>query len=195
MSVTHAGPTIDGRRAVGQALAEFALVLPILALLLLTIIQFAFIFAAQLGVTNAVREAARLGAVTTPTLTTAQATGSGGNGAGVYGALTNPTGFLKENVFAYDPASLVTTGAGDTQVCYRHATDTAGKDIIVVQVEASYVHALFIPLLSGILTGLDGDSSDGGMRIGSSEEMRVENDEIVPPYTGGLTATPSCWNP
>jgi len=48
---------------------EFALVLPILALLLLAIIQFSFIFAAQIGVTNAVREAARIAAVTTPTTT------------------------------------------------------------------------------------------------------------------------------
>lgn len=199
--VARVGRTRSRHLVRGQALAEFALILPILALLLLSIIQFAFIFAAQLGVTNAVREAARLAAITTPTLTTAQANGSAtSNGARVYAALTDgSTGFLKENVFAYNPGSLVTSGTGDTRICYWHSTDTASKDIIVVRVEASYIHPLFIPLLSGLLTGLDGDSGDGGLRVGSSEEMRVENDEIVPPYTGGVTSVPldpsGCWNP
>jgi len=181
----------------GQALAEFALILPILALLLLTIIQFAFIFAAQFGITNAVREAARLAAVSTPTLTATQANGGGtSTGARVYGALTGPSGFLAKNVFAYNPASLVTTG-GATAVCYRLGADTntPPKDIVLVRVEASYVHSIFIPLLDGFLNGIDGDLTDGGLRVGSSEEMRVENDEIVPPYTGGLTSTPNCWPP
>jgi hypothetical protein len=158
----------------GQALAEFALILPILALLLLTIIQFAFIFAAQFGITNAVREAARLAAVTTPTITTPEA---GANGAGVRTALTDTsTGFLKENVFAYDPADLV---PGGTSVCYRQVTDEAGKQIIVVRVVATYVHSVFIPLLDGYLNGIDGDTTDGGLKVSSGEEMRVENDAIV----------------
>lgn len=169
----------------GQALAEFALILPLLALLLLTIVQFAFIFAAQFGITNAVREAARLAAVTTPTITTSQA---GVSGPGVRAALVNPaTGFLKENVFAYDPGNLV---AGATSVCFRQTTDTAGKTIIVVEVEATYVHSVFIPLLDGFLNGIDGDTSDGGLRVGSAEEMRVENEEIVGSPAGLIPITP-----
>ena len=38
---------------------ELAIILPILALLILSIVQFSWIFAAQIGLTNAVREAAR----------------------------------------------------------------------------------------------------------------------------------------
>lgn len=177
----------------GQSLAEFALLLPVLALVFLGIVQFAFIFAAQVGITNAVREAARLAATTTPTTTSASADS---NGQGVYDALTNgSTGFLKKNVFAYSVSGLVTSGTGDTMVCYRTATDASGKLIVVVRVEASYVHPLFIPLVAAILDGLDGNTSDGGLRVGASEEMRVENDEIVPPYTGGLAPTPTCYNP
>ncbi len=183
--VARVGRTRSRHLARGQALAEFALILPILALLLLSIIQFAFIFAAQLGVTNAVREAARLAAITTPTVTTTEA---GNNGSGVRGALTNSTtGFLTKNVFAYDSAGLVPSL---TTVCYRQATDTAGKTIILVRVDAAYVHRLFIPLLDGLLNGLDGDTTDGGLRVGASEEMRVENDEIVGSPLGLIPVSP-----
>ena len=45
----------------GQALVEFALVLPIALLILLGILQFGFLFSGQIGVINAVRETARYG--------------------------------------------------------------------------------------------------------------------------------------
>ena len=156
----------------GQALPEFALVLPVLALIFLSIIQIAFIFAAQVGITNAVREAARLAAVTTPTTTSGQAST---NGAGVLSALTNgTTGYLKRNVFAYSAANL-SSGAGATQVCYESFTDSAGNPAVKVKVDATYRHSLFIPLIGAILDGIDGTSGDG-FRVSASEEMRVEND-------------------
>src|SRR5450759_2456703 len=43
----------------GQSLVEFALVLPLLLLILLGIIQFGFIFNTQVTITNAAREGAR----------------------------------------------------------------------------------------------------------------------------------------
>lgn len=159
----------------GQALPEFALILPILALIFLSIIQVAFILAAQIGITNAVREAARLAATTTPTSTTAQRLV---NGPGVVNALENSTtGFLKKNVMAYSNANLVTSGSPVTQVCYSTFTDAAGKFAVKVKVEAYYRHPLFIPLVGAVLDRIDG-SADGGFRVGSSEEMRVENDEL-----------------
>lgn len=154
---------------------EFALVLPILALLLLAIIQFSFIFAAQIGVTNAVREAARIGAVTTPTTTDSQATT---NAPRIYTRLTDATnGLLKRNVFAFDGANIVTSGAVATQVCYREAF-ASGEYTVFVKVEAGYRHPIFIPLLGGLLDGIDGVPDDG-LQIGAAEEMRVENDTLV----------------
>lgn len=47
----------------GQTLVEFALILPILLLLVMGIIQFGIIFSAQIGITNAAREGARAAAV------------------------------------------------------------------------------------------------------------------------------------
>lgn len=47
----------------GQGLVEFALVLPILLLLLLGIVQFGLLFGTQLNIENASREGARLASV------------------------------------------------------------------------------------------------------------------------------------
>jgi len=177
-----------GAHPKGQALVEFALVLPILALLLLAIIQFSFIFAAQIGVTNAVREAARIAAVTTPTTTNSQATTTALN---IYTRLTDTTnGLLKRNVFAFDGANIVTSGAVDTQVCYREAFDVpSGEYTVFVKVEGGYRHQIFIPLLDGLLDGIDGVPDDG-LRVGAAEEMRVENDTLV-----SSPAVSACWNP
>jgi Flp pilus assembly protein TadG len=161
------------------------LILPVLLLILLSIVQIVFILAAQVGITNAVREAARLAAVTTPTTTAGQA---GINGAGVMSALTDgTTGYLKRNVFAYSNANL-STGAGETQVCYESFTDAASKPAVKVKVLATYRHSLFIPLIGAILDGIDGTSGDG-FRVSASEEMRVENDELTSPFSLSTTCS------
>ena len=52
-----------------------------------------------------------------------------------------------------------------------------------VKVEAYYRHPLFIPIIGAILDGIDGTSGDG-FRVGASEEMRVENDELLSSFPG-----------
>jgi Flp pilus assembly protein TadG len=165
----------------GQALVEFALVLPILVILLLSIIQFAFIFAAQTGVTNSVREAARLAAVNTPTLTAGQATTSAN---AVYAKLTGANGLMARNVFGFAAVNVV---AG-TSVCYSEFLDATGTPAVKVKVTGQYLHPIFIPLLDGILDGLDG-TNDGGLRIGSAEEMTVENGVQT---AASITITTNC---
>jgi Flp pilus assembly protein TadG len=152
----------------GQALVEFALVLPILVILLLSIIQFAFIFAAQTGVTNAVREAARLAAVNTPTETAAEATVSAD---AIYTKLIGANGLMARNIFGFAATNVVTP---DTSVCYSAFTDATGAQAVKVKVVAEYRHPIFIPILDRILDGLDG-FNDGGLRIGTAEELTVEN--------------------
>lgn len=166
---------------------EFAIILPILAMLLLGIIQVSFILAAQIGVTNAVREAARIAAVT-PAVTDAEASAVAQN---VYLRLTNTTnGLLKQNVFAFNGANIVTSGTADTRVCYRdEAAAVSFEYTVFVKVEGGYKHPLFIPLLSALLDGIDG-TSDGGLRVGTAEEMRVENEVLL--ASPGITA---CYNP
>ena len=52
-----------GRSRTGQSLVEFALVLPPMLLIILGIIQFGFIFNTYVTMTNATREAARIGTI------------------------------------------------------------------------------------------------------------------------------------
>jgi Flp pilus assembly protein TadG len=47
----------------GQALVEFAIVIPLLMIFVMAIIEFGFMFNAYITISNASREAARLGAV------------------------------------------------------------------------------------------------------------------------------------
>ena len=171
----------------GQALVELAIIIPILALIFLSIVQFAFIFAAQIGVTNAVREAARVAAVS-KTVTDAEATA---RATDIYNRLTNSSnGLLKQNVFAFNPSNVVTSGTADTQVCYRDGPAAAsGEYVVFVKVEAGYRHPIIIPLLGAILDGIDG-VSDGGLRIATGEEMRVENVTLL-----ASPAISECYNP
>jgi Flp pilus assembly protein TadG len=161
----------------GQALVEFALVLPILVILLLSI------FAAQTGVTNAVREAARLAAVNTPTVNAAQATTSAN---AIYAKLVGANGLMARNVFGFTATNVVSPG---TSVCYLAFTDATGATAVKVKVIGQYLHPIFIPLLDGILDGLDG-TNDGGLRIGTAEEMTVENAVLA--TTDISSITPIC---
>ena len=56
-------PARSRHRSRGQSLAEFAIVVPVLFLLLFGTIQFGLIFGANNGLINSVREAARFGSV------------------------------------------------------------------------------------------------------------------------------------
>ena len=55
--------TSSGQRSRGQGFVEFALILPVLLLLLLGIIEFGYVFAAYSGMFNAAREGTRYGVV------------------------------------------------------------------------------------------------------------------------------------
>lgn len=171
----------------GQALVELAIILPVLVLLTLSIIQFAYIFAAQIGVTNAVREATRIAAIS-PTVTDAQAQTTA---PAIYDRLTHPAnGLLKQNVFLFNPSNIVTSGTADTQVCYREtAAAAAGEFSVFVKVDAGYRHPVIVPFLGTILDGIDG-VSDGGLRIAAAEEMRVENETLLT-----SPAVAECYNP
>jgi Flp pilus assembly protein TadG len=175
-------------RSRGQGLVEFALVVPILAVLLMSILQVAMLLFAQVGLTNAAREAAR-NASSIPVTTAADAQTAAD---AYYARLTDATaGFLKRNVGAYSPTALVTTGSPRTQVCYYSFTDASGSPSIMAQVRVDYSHPLFIPLVSQILDGFDG-TNDGGYRLGVSEEIRVGNINLTSAGGIGDNTTPVC---
>jgi len=142
----------------GQALVEFALVVPILVLILIAIFQFAYVLETQIGLTNALREAARrAAAVSSPTSAwvLAQLNGTG----------PSDPGLLAQNVQSFqtsratEAVSFCTyTVAGVTGPNYR------------VDVNISYDHPVFFPVLSYI-TG-----SATTWTLTSTAEMRLEHD-------------------
>lgn len=174
----HSRSSKDGAR--GQGVAEFAIVLPVLALILLSIFQIAFVIGAQIGLTNATREAARIASVTA----TWTAAGATSNGDAVLNQLR--TTLMPTNVMNFSAAQLVPgdcTGSGSgTRITYTATTDVGGDNAVFVRVDVVYRHPMFIPIIGGILDGIDGTPNDG-FRVGGSEELRVDNAaiDVLPP--------------
>ncbi len=165
--------TASGSRSKGQAVAEFALTLTPLMLVFTGTLQLGVILGTQIGLTNAARESARFASVAaTRTVTQAQS-----NGDAVLAYLRGSV--LPGKVSSYSAAALVTTGTPHTQVCYESFYDSAvGSYAVSVRLDVVYRHPLFIPLVGNILDGLDG-TTDGTLRISSSEELRVDNLPIL----------------
>lgn len=172
----------------GQAMAEFALILPIALLVLFGIIQFGFLFASQIGMVNALRETVRF-ASTSPVDNATIADGTKENicdyllGKDAYadnGALDRMPGY--EVSFA-GPASVSYNSYQDPH------TNTPATYSVRVTVYAEYRHLLLVPLVNVILDGLDG-ASDGRFRLSATEAMRVENTLLT--TDPGLTYTEAC---
>lgn len=166
------------RRSVerGQAVPEFALVAPLLFLVLFAIIQFGILLGGQIGFTNAVREAARY-ASTVPQATAAQV------------ETELQTRSLPKAVPGYQAANF---DAGATVVCYlayenpNHTVANPSYSI-KLRITAVYKHALFVPLVDRIVDAVDG-VPDGKLTASVTEEMRVENPPLT--STGVLPPCP-----
>jgi Flp pilus assembly protein TadG len=168
----------------GQTLVEFALLAPLLFIILFGIIQFGFLFGGQIGLTNAAREAARYAAVIQ--------TGGGATAvaaaSATYSEMTAPGGYLARAIPGYQSANLVTTGPGRTAVCYIGYPNADGTFSIRVRVQVAYRHPLFVPFVGIFVDAIDGQS-DNAFRVGVSEEMRVEN-PVLDIAAGGLPVCP-----
>jgi Flp pilus assembly protein TadG len=167
MSRTH-------ERERGQALAEFALVLPVFLLIFFAVVQFGVLLSAHIGLTNAVREVARFGS-TIPT-------SDGSPSTAVQTYLTDTV--LPGYVATYSKSNL-----GSSSVTYCKYQDTSGKYSVRLTVSATYNHPLFVPFVNVVLDAIDG-SRDGSFTLTTSEAMRVEN----PPLTSA-PPLPDCPTP
>lgn len=180
-------------RTLGQAVAELAIVAPVLIVLMMALLQFAFIFMAQVGLTNAVRDVAR--AASAPRVAT-DANAAVDAQEFYLRMTTDPGGALARNVPTYAASGLVTAGsAGDltvrrTRVCYYSFTDVTNHPAVMAYAEVQYVHPLFLPIISQILDPFDG-VTDGGFRLGAVEEIRVGNIELQNTDIPNK-ATPTC---
>jgi len=171
----------------GQSLAELAIVLPVLLLLLMAILQIGFLLFTQVGLTNAAREAARNAAA----IPVASAAGAATASATYYTRLTATTdGFLRRNVGGYSSDRLITAGSPRTQVCYYSITDASSAPAVMARVQIQYSHPLFIPLIASILDGVDG-TVDGGYRLGTTIDIRVGN-AVLTATDIGNSGSPTC---
>jgi Flp pilus assembly protein TadG len=162
------------RRHRGQALTEFALIAPLLFLLLFSVIQLGFLMAGQIGFTNGVRETARY-AATIPNATAAS----------VRTELLSSQ--LPKAIPGFRAANIVAASTTVTYCYYTNPNDTASYPSysLRVIVSAVYRHPLFVPIVSNILDGFDG-SNDSALTASVREQMRVENPRITSIPTGGI---------
>lgn len=142
-------------RSCGQALTEFALVVPLLLTFLLGIIQFGFLFGSHIGLTNATREIARYASTAIINQST---------------MLTDQINtVMPRSVPAYDPAFATVT----TSYCWYSDPGTPMTYSYRVMISATYRHPLWIPLVGELVDQIDG-TDDSRFRTGAVEEMRLE---------------------
>ncbi|HLE59350.1 MAG TPA: TadE/TadG family type IV pilus assembly protein [Candidatus Limnocylindria bacterium] len=158
----------DGR---GQAYVEFAIILPLLLLLVTGIMQFGILLSGQIALVNGVREAARFGSV----LQTGSSAAVANDGPAVRGQLDS---VLVGGMPAYDPARLTASSA--CYVGYLNPNSNPPSYSVRLTVSATYRHALFIPIIAQLLDLLDG-VADSGFTLTASESFRVENPPLGPP--------------
>jgi Flp pilus assembly protein TadG len=140
----------------GQGLAELALITPILLLLILAVFQFAFVLESQMGLTNAVREAARRAAADV-----APTTGA------VQGQLD---ALLAANIQGFSGSRVDAESVAVSDYC------VAGKINHRVIVSVTYNHPVFFPLLAFATDLVDG-TQDGSWTLTASAQMRLETTE------------------
>ena len=149
----------------GQALAELALVTPILVLLIMAVVQFAFVLETQMGLTNAVREAARRAAADpSPTI------------AGVDAQLD---ALLAANIQGYEASRLWTAldgpqyGASPAVTFCSYSVAGGPPDNYRVTIYVAYKNPVFFPLLS-YATDLVDRKSNGTWDLAAEASMRIE---------------------
>jgi len=145
-------------------MAEFALVLPLLLILVLGITQFGFLFGTQIGLSNAAREGARYGA-TVPTT-------DGSSAAAVQNHLWNSgtaTGALDQAL------GFTASALSSHTVTYCKYQTPNGTWHVRLRATIVYNHPLFVPIIGAILDPLDSPSTPAAFQVTVTEEMRVEN--------------------
>jgi len=177
-------------------MAEFALVAPILFLLLFGVIQLGLLFGGQNGLVNGVRDAARRAA--TYRVNDASLTDTSILSA-VCTAVTNElTAKLGRELPAFSTARLhgPVVGGVEQPIISYHWEENPGpaptgsnpaNSFLFVQVQASYDHPLYVPLVGIFFDALDG-TSDNAFTLSASEQMRVEN----PSLPNGANPSYSC---
>jgi Flp pilus assembly protein TadG len=175
---------LRGRRgAGGQSLAEFALVAPIFFLLVFGVIQVGLVMAAQNGLVDGVREAARRAATYRINEGSFDATVFPSICGSIEGELDAR---LANRVIGYAPGNVT------SQITYEWKPNpSTGQYFLVARVDATYANPLYVPLVSIFLDRSDGvDDDPDVLSLVASEQMRVENPSLETPTSLVAQACP-----
>lgn len=152
----------------GQGLVELALVAPILILLIMAIFQFAYVLQTQMGLANAVREAARrTAAATDATVPWVRQQLCGAN------PLACDAGLFADNVQGFDETEFSLS-----IVFCEYPVNSVVNYRIAISV--TYLNPVFFPLLAFATDMMDG-VGDGKWELSESAQMRLEYDPTSPP--------------
>jgi len=166
-------------RARGQSLAEFALVAPIFFLLVFTVIQLGIVLAAQNGLVDGVRSAARRAA----TYRVNEASFDSTVWSSICTTIEDEiSARLSDRVIGYSPANL------DRTITYEwEQNPESGDYFLVAHVSATYHNPLYVPLIAAFLDRSDGVVDDQ-LTLTASEQMRIENPALDTP----VSTAPPC---
>jgi Flp pilus assembly protein TadG len=168
----------------GQALVEFALVVPFFLLVVFSILQLGLLLGAQNGLVNGVREAARYAST--------YRVASRSDAIAVCSSdlvRTQLTQVLAGSIGI--PGFDRTAPQSDTIVWHWVQEPTAQDYFVQVQVSATYSAPLYVPIASTILDPLDG-SIDHRLKLSAQEQMRIENGDLKFSTTPADVTWPAC---
>jgi Flp pilus assembly protein TadG len=171
-----------GRRSDrGQSLAEFAMVAPIFFLLVFSVIQLGLVMAAQNGLVDGVRSAARRAA----TYRINEASFDAQVWSSICTTIEDEIDSrLQDRVIGYSAAQL------ERVITYEWEQNPENGDyFLVAHISATYHNPLYVPLVAWFLDRADGvDDDPDVLTLTASEQMRIEN-----PALGTPTSTaPPC---
>lgn len=175
-------PGRRGRRGErGQSLAEFAIVAPIFFLLVFGVIQIGLVLAAQNGLVDGARNAARRAA----TYRINDGSFDSSVWPAICTAITNEISVqMSQRVIAYTPSRLTKTVTYEWQ-----RNPEGGEYFLVAHISASYKNQLYVPLIGAFLDGSDG-VNDNALTLTASEQMRIENPALE--FTSAPVSAPAC---
>jgi hypothetical protein len=175
---TRRGQASDARRSKrGQSLVEFALILMPLFLILLGIIQFGFIFNTYVTMTNAARDAARLGTVYVYDRTLTKDQNDLARNESIKTQVLASMNGLSQTTPRFTTGSTWTKSGliytnGDLIITYEVPSDVTDSDPRTgerITVSATYHQDLIIPLISALLP----KDTNGRMGLGGIVTMVI----------------------
>jgi len=169
-------------RSRGQALAEFAIIAPLFFLMIFFVVQLGLIFAAQNGLVDGVRNAARRAATYRINDQSFDATVWSSICSTIATELDLQLSDRRTGIVGFSSANRTRS------IAYEWEQNPGGDYFLVAHVTATYKNQLYVPLVSVFLDITDG-VLDNKVQLSASEKMRVENPGLAPTP---LPSVPAC---